>query len=85
MCYLMFCHFRGNLLFSFLIVSFQVQFDCKVSKLKFPSHELAFMAAMFTGFDDGKDMNSCYLLGREEISSVTEIQELFEMMIADCC
>ncbi|KAL4234736.1 hypothetical protein ACF0H5_006378 [Mactra antiquata] len=30
----------------------EVQFDCKVVKQTFTSHELAFMAAMFTGFSE---------------------------------
>ncbi|XP_052817359.1 centromere protein L-like [Mya arenaria] len=30
----------------------EVQFDCKVMKQKFSSHELAFMAAMFTGYEE---------------------------------
>ncbi|XP_045192990.2 centromere protein L-like [Mercenaria mercenaria] len=30
----------------------EVQFDCKVVPQTFPSHELSFMAAMFTGFNE---------------------------------
>ena len=31
----------------------QVQFDCRAIPMTFTSHELVFMAAMFTGFEEG--------------------------------
>ena len=44
--------FRLKIETSFL----QVQFDCRVIPMTFTSHELVFMAAMFTGFGEGKNI-----------------------------